>query len=106
MVSTRSLLSRGEQICQNRVTISMENLILRLELCHIFAQELHVISCSGKYWTDAFLSWLTEELRKKYAWIYVGRRVKSVRKNDHDFRLVIHHQIKLKPHTVSCILCH
>jgi hypothetical protein len=43
MVSTRSLLSRGGQIFQNRVTTSIENLMLLLELCHIFAQEFHVI---------------------------------------------------------------
>lgn len=84
----------------------MKNLILRLELCHIFAQELHEILCSGEYWTDAFLSWLTEELRKNYACIYVGRRVKSPRKNARGFRPLIHHQLKLKPHTDSCILCH
>jgi len=41
----------------------MENLMLRLELRHIFAQGLHVILCSAEYWTDAFLSRLMEELR-------------------------------------------
>jgi len=41
----------------------MENLMLPLELRHIFAQEFHVILCPAEYWTDAFLSRPMEELR-------------------------------------------
>ena len=70
MVSTRSLLSRGAQIFQNRVTNSMGNFVLRLELRHIFAQKFKVVLCSGEHWTDAFLSWPTGELKKKNTHVF------------------------------------
>jgi hypothetical protein len=61
---------------------------------------------SGEYWTEAFLSWLYVGIEQKYACIYVGRRVKSPRKNARVFLPLIHHQLKSKPRTDPCILCH
>jgi DNA-binding XRE family transcriptional regulator len=83
----------------------MENLILCLELCHIFAQEFHVIYILENIGLSLFFHGLWGNY-KKYTCIYIGRRVNSPRKNALDFLSLIHHQLKLKPHTDPCNLCH